>query len=63
MFKAFESILTTGGILALVPGEHESISRFPRAGRRHLATALLWKEMTRADLVMAIHDVALALGA
>lgn len=29
----------------------------------HLATALLWKEMTRADLVMATHDEALALGA
>ena len=29
----------------------------------HLATALLWKEMTRADLVMATHDGALALGA
>ena len=29
----------------------------------HLATALLWKEMTRADLVMATHDCALALGA
>ncbi len=29
----------------------------------HLATALLWKEMTRTDLVMATHDGALALGA
>lgn len=29
----------------------------------HLATALLWKEMTRLDLVMATHDGALALGA
>jgi len=29
----------------------------------HLATALLWKEMTHADLVMATHDGALALGA
>ncbi len=29
----------------------------------HLATALLWKEMTHADLVMATHDSALALGA
>ena len=29
----------------------------------HLATALLWKEMTQADLVMATHDGALALGA
>ena len=29
----------------------------------HLATALLWKESTRAELVMATHDVALALGA
>ena len=29
----------------------------------HLATALLWKEMTREDLVMATHDGALALGA
>jgi uncharacterized protein len=29
----------------------------------HLATALLWREMTRADLVMATHDGALALGA
>jgi uncharacterized protein len=29
----------------------------------HLATALLWREMTRADLVMATHDVALATGA
>ena len=29
----------------------------------HLATALLWKEMTKADLVMATHDGALALGA
>lgn len=29
----------------------------------HLATALLWKEMTSTDLVMATHDGALALGA
>jgi predicted nucleic acid-binding protein len=29
----------------------------------HLATALLWRDMTRADLVMATHDTALALGA
>ena len=29
----------------------------------HLATALLWKELTHADLVMATHDSALALGA
>jgi uncharacterized protein len=29
----------------------------------HLATALLWREMTRTDLVMATHDGALALGA
>ena len=29
----------------------------------HLATALLWKESTRAELVMATHDAALALGA
>jgi predicted nucleic acid-binding protein len=29
----------------------------------HLATALLWKEMTHTDLVMATHDGALALGA
>ena len=29
----------------------------------HLATALLWKESTGANLVMATHDGALALGA
>lgn len=29
----------------------------------HLATALLWKEMMRVDLVMATHDAALALAA
>lgn len=29
----------------------------------HLTTALLWKESTGAELVMATHDVALALGA
>jgi predicted nucleic acid-binding protein len=29
----------------------------------HLATALIWKEMTQVDLVMATHDGALALGA
>jgi predicted nucleic acid-binding protein len=29
----------------------------------HLATALLWREMTEADLVMATHDGALALAA
>jgi predicted nucleic acid-binding protein len=29
----------------------------------HLATALLWKETTSTDLVMATHDGALALGA
>lgn len=29
----------------------------------HLATALLWKDMTGADLVMATHDAALGLGA
>lgn len=29
----------------------------------HLATALLWKELTLVDLVMATHDAALALGA
>jgi len=29
----------------------------------HLATALLWKEMSRVDLVMATHDGALGLAA
>ena len=29
----------------------------------HLATALLWKDVTREDLVLATHDDALALGA
>ena len=29
----------------------------------HLASALLWKEMSGADLVMATHDAALGLGA
>lgn len=29
----------------------------------HLATALLWKDMARVDLVMATHDGALAMGA
>jgi len=29
----------------------------------HLATALLWKDMSRADLVMATHDGALGLAA
>ena len=29
----------------------------------HLATALLWRERTRTDLVMATHDTALALAA
>jgi predicted nucleic acid-binding protein len=29
----------------------------------HLATALLWKELTNVDLVMATHDGELALGA
>jgi hypothetical protein len=29
----------------------------------HLATALLWKDLTKANLVMATHDGALALGA
>jgi predicted nucleic acid-binding protein len=29
----------------------------------HLATALLWKEMTKTDLVMATHDGALAIAA
>ena len=29
----------------------------------HLVTALLWKEMTHAEVVMATHDTALAFGA
>lgn len=29
----------------------------------HLATALLWKDLTHADVIMATHDIALALGA
>ena len=29
----------------------------------HLATALLWKDMTNVPLVMATHDAALAIGA
>ena len=29
----------------------------------HLATAVLWREMSRADLVMATHDTALGLAA
>lgn len=29
----------------------------------HLATALLWKELTHSELTMATHDTALALGA
>jgi len=32
-------------------------------GAIHLATALLWKEMTGASLIMTTHDEALALGA
>ena len=32
-------------------------------GAIHLATALLWKQRTHVDLVMATHDGALALGA
>jgi len=32
-------------------------------GAIHLATALLWRETTGADLVMATHDAALGLGA
>jgi predicted nucleic acid-binding protein len=32
-------------------------------GAIHLATALLWKEMTQVDLVMATHDPGLALAA
>lgn len=32
-------------------------------GAIHLATALLWKEMNSAELVMATHDRALAIGA
>ena len=34
-----------------------------KAKRIHLATAILWKDMTGSDLVMATHDAALALGA
>lgn len=34
-----------------------------RPDANHFATALLWKEMTGADLVTATHDAALALGA
>ena len=29
----------------------------------HLATALLWKEMTAADITVATHDEALGMGA
>jgi predicted nucleic acid-binding protein len=29
----------------------------------HLATALLWKDLMRANFIMATHDTALALGA
>lgn len=29
----------------------------------HLATAILWKDVTRSDLIMATHDTALAVGA
>lgn len=29
----------------------------------HLATAVLWREMSRTDLVMATHDTALGLAA
>lgn len=29
----------------------------------HLATALLWRDLTRIELIMATHDTALALGA
>jgi len=29
----------------------------------HLATAMLWRDTTRAELIMATHDSALALGA
>ena len=29
----------------------------------HLATALLWRDLTHADVVVATHDTALALGA
>jgi predicted nucleic acid-binding protein len=29
----------------------------------HLATALVWKDLTHSELIMATHDAALALGA
>ena len=29
----------------------------------HLVTALLWKDLTHTELIMATHDTALALGA
>jgi predicted nucleic acid-binding protein len=38
-------------------------TQLPTLDAIHLATALLWKEMTQSDLVMATHDRSLALGA
>ena len=64
-------ILALGGSLELVEVDQLVLARAAQPmptelgtlDAIHLATALLWKEMTRADLVMATHDGALALGA
>jgi predicted nucleic acid-binding protein len=64
-------ILALGGSLELVEVDQLVLDRAAQPmptelgtlDAIHLATALLWKEMTKADLVMATHDGALALGA
>ena len=64
-------ILALGGSLELVDVDPVVLARAAQPmptelgtlDAIHLATALLWKDMTKGDLVMATHDAALALGA
>ena len=49
--------------IARYAAEHKHPLELGTLDAIHLATALLWKEMTSADLVMATHDAALGLGA
>jgi predicted nucleic acid-binding protein len=61
LIDSLEVVEIDAGVLARAAQPMLTELRTPDA--IHLATALLWKETTDADLVMATHDRALALGA
>ncbi len=58
IFDSLERVEVTGDVLARAAQSYTTV--LGTLDAIHLATAILWRERTGADLVMATHDVALA---